>query len=440
MKSKIVPYSKKIFELIARRKNVVLLTFLAILGIDLYLRFWQYPNTFSFGWDQARDGWKVRDLLHGTLVLDGPRTGVGHFRLSALWFYFLAPFYRLTNLDPMGSAYANIVVSIFNSATLFIVSKKIFGSGYALLASYVLAINGYLISIMKIPWNVSPVIGVSVLIFFCIYRIVVFENYRLIFLLMLLTGFFINLHFSIVFLPPIIVLSLVLAKNKTKTVKYLFLSLPFFLIWFVPLIFLDLKWSGDNSEMFLRFTREYMIDGFHFQFFIHRLNDALIQFEKLFLISYTIGWGKFIPILILVILTMFDNHKNKIFNYLLVLWFGVPAVIYSFYSGTTSEYYMLLSAPIVIYIMIYFQKKFIQILSLYNLNKAAIIISTIVWVLYGYIASSGHWIKSPYGGLNKQKDEVRKIMNDGGTIGYNEGDIKAYIFQVYMDNSRKITK
>ena len=51
-----------------------------LLLIFLYLRFWNIENTMEYGWDQARDAWKVRDILSGTVVFDGPR--------RTIWEYF----------------------------------------------------------------------------------------------------------------------------------------------------------------------------------------------------------------------------------------------------------------------------------------------------------------------------------------------------------------
>ena len=95
-------------------RNKVLVIFLFITAIGLYLRFYNFENTISYGWDQARDAWKTRDILHGQLVLDGPKTGIGQFHLGPLWFYLLAPFYYITGLDPVGAQYLNIIIKIFN--------------------------------------------------------------------------------------------------------------------------------------------------------------------------------------------------------------------------------------------------------------------------------------------------------------------------------------
>ncbi len=411
--------------------------FFAIFCIGLYLRFWNYSNTFDMGWDQARDGWKVRDILHGTLVTNGPRTGVGHFHLAPLWYYFLTPFYFLTRLDPVASLYANVLVGIVNFLLFYWVTKRIFGTVSALLALYILATNDYLIEIMRIPWNVSPVLGVSSLIFYCIHEIVFHERYRYTFLLSALTGFFINLHFGFVFLPPIILASMLCMKHRIRFVKYGLYSIPIFIIWFIPLVLLDIEWKGGNTGLLKNLFSDYLIHGFHLQFYLHRLHDAFIMFEKIFIIHHAIAWGKFVPMLVVGLFSLRDSMKNRKMNYLLSLWFFVPSIIYAFYGGSTSEYYMLLSAPMVIYMMLYMQKRVFAIFQRYKFRKFGLVLITIAWLLYGLRGAEGKWLRKAYGGLNEQRDQVYRMYKGGGTIEYNEGDPKAYLMQVIRDANTK---
>lgn len=102
--------------------------FLVVLLIGMYLRFYRIYDVQSFGWDQAKDAWKTRDILMRQIVLDGPRTGVGHFNLGPLWYYLLSPFYYFAKLDLRGANYLNILVNIFNFCAIFWVTKKIFTS------------------------------------------------------------------------------------------------------------------------------------------------------------------------------------------------------------------------------------------------------------------------------------------------------------------------
>ena len=413
------------------RKHYVPLAFFGLLLIGLYLRFWNIENSFQFGWDQARDAWKVRDILTGTLVLNGPRTGIGHFHLGPIWYYYLAPFYFLTRLDPIAAQYGNMLVYLFNFIVFFWATNRIFGAKFAIVATYIFTMSGELIAMGKTPWNVSPVLGVSTLIFYCLYEIVVHEKYKLLLSVMFLSGLFLHLHFAFVFLPPIIFFSLFFAKDKKKVLQWGLLGLPFLLMWALPLLFLDIEWKGGNANMFRSFLKDYFIGGFHFRFFMLRIHDAFIQYERILSIPHSIAWGKFVVPLIFVLVSATERGKVLIRNYLMFLWFLVPAVVYSFYTGTTSEYYVLLNAPMVIFSLVYLVQK------LFTIKKipqyALLILVSLILGYYTYRTSGNQWIKPVYGGLAKQKDETRKCIKEGCKKEYDEGFIDSYLYSIWTD-------
>lgn len=420
----------KFFEIINKYKFILI--FLLIILVGMYLRFYKIEYIQSFGWDQARDAWKVRDIIKGQIVLNGPRTGIGHFHLGPLWYYLLVPFYYLTNLDPVGVIYLNIIVNLFNFVAIFLVTKKIYGEKAALFVSFIYATNKYLIEINRTAWNVSLIPGVSVLIFYCIYKIVYENNYKWILVLSFLTGLFFHLHFSVVFLPLIIVLSLILAKDKKKVFIYGLISLPLLIIWFIPSVFYDLQSKNNNLNLFSNFLKDYLIKGFHFRFFLYRLHDAFIQFQMILSLPRTYNFLKFIiPGIYLVTLIFEKVKKQKILGYLIFLWFIVPAFGYSFYGGTTSEYYMLMNSVLVIYILVYLQKKLLKIKF-----KPLIYFLIIFWGCFTYFQTKGLWIKSGDGGLVKQKEHVRGRIRQNNKIEFNEGNIDAYLWQIWVEDKK----
>lgn len=106
-----------------------------IVAVAMYLRFYRIYDTQPFGWDQARDAWKTRDILTGQVVLNGPRTGIGHFHLGSLWYYFLAPFYYFSKLNPISANYLNFIINLFNILALSWVTKKIYSERTAILVT-----------------------------------------------------------------------------------------------------------------------------------------------------------------------------------------------------------------------------------------------------------------------------------------------------------------
>lgn len=406
-------------------KNRFSLIFVIILIIGLYLRFYNLSNYFGYGWDQARDAWKTRDIIHGQLVLNGPRTGIGHFNLGPLWYYLLVPFYFFTNLDPIGATYLNILINIFNFIATFWVTKKIYNEKAALFISLIIALNRYLININQIPWNVSPVPGVTILIFYGIYSVVLKNNYKWIPWIVFLTGLFLHLHFAIVFVIPIVFVSLLFAKDKKQVIKKGLISLPLFLVWFIPNIAYDMLNKYGNYNLFSNFFKDYWINGFHLRFFLFRLNDAFIQFQTVFSLPSQYPLLKYIiPTIFIIVLLFEKNKKTKLLGILMFLWFIIPAVVYTFYGGSTSEYYVLINMPMVLYIVLYLQKKLIGIGF-----KPLILLSLVaIWIFYGYSNTFNLWTKPSNGGLNKAKADVRKIIKAGEKIPFNEGDIMSYIY------------
>lgn len=408
------------------------LIFLLIVLVGMYLRFYKIEYTQSFGWDQARDAWLVRDIIHGKIILNGPRTGIGHFHLGPLWYYLLVPFYLLTNLDPSGAIYLNILVNLLNFIAIFYVSKKIYGNKAALFISFIYATNNYLIQINRTAWNVSPIPGVAALIFYGIYKVVYEKKYKWILIISCLTGLFLHLHFTVVFLPLIIILSLILVKNKKKAFIWGAASLPLLFVWFIPNILYDIQSKNNNSSLFVNFLKDYFINGFHFKFFLFRLNDAFIQFQTILSLPKAYSLLKFVvPAIYFVALLFEKEKKQKILGYLILLWFIVPAFGYSFYGGTTSEYYMLMNSVLVIYILVYLQQKLLKIKF-----KPIIYLLIIFWCYFTYFQTKDLWIKNNDGGLVKQKEYVRKRILENNKIEFNEGAIDAYLWQIWVEDKK----
>ena len=415
------------------KKYYWLLAFILIILVGFYLRFYGIESSQDFGWDQGRDAWLVRDIIvKKIVVLNGPLTGVGHFHLGPLWYYLLVPFYYLTNLDPTGANYLNILVFVLNLIIIFWVTLKIFGKKTALFTTFIYATNKYLITINRTPWNVSLIPGISTLIFYGIYQIIFKSNYKWIFIISFLTGVFLHVHFSVVFLPIIIAFSLILAKDKKKTLIYSILSFPLFLIWFIPNILSDFQTKYNNLNLFSNFFKDYLIRGFHLRFFIHRLYDAFIQFETILSLPKL---NRFIVLIIPAIYFIFlvfeKDKKQKILGYLILLWFLIPAFIYAFYGGSTSEYYMLMTSLLVIFIVVYIQKKLLK----FNF-KPMILILIIFWFIFSYFQTKDLWIKDDTGGLKKQKEEVRQRIRENNKINFNEGDIKSYLWQIWVEDKK----
>jgi 4-amino-4-deoxy-L-arabinose transferase-like glycosyltransferase len=380
----------------------------------------------SFGWDQSRDAWVVRDILHGQYTLVGPRTGIGQFHLGPLYYYVLVPFFFITKFDPMGSTYLNIILNIVNFVIFYVVTRKMFGSYASLFVIGVYAVSNYIVGINRVPWNVTLMPGISALIFFSIYQIYK-GKYMWIYIASLLAGLYFHIHFTAVFLPPIIIASLLFVPKKTVVVKHVIYSLPLFFLWFIPNIIQEITSQHKDYGRYQEFLKYYFI-GFHGRFLLHRLNDALVMFRVILyyppfqLLAYII-----LPVFIF--LSWWKSTKqDKLLAYLLSLWFIIPLFGFTLYGGPLSEYYFLYQVPMVLFIFYIVQKKLLVLAF-----KPVIVVLIVFWSIYLYQNTKDSWIKPSYGGLQEQKDSVKKVIKNGEKIEFNVGDIKSYLYLIWTE-------
>ena len=141
-------------------------------------------------------------------------------------------------------------------------------------------------------------------------------------------------------------------------------------------------------------------------------------------------FGKFIIPLVYFLVLLFEKEKKqKILGYLISLWFFVPALGYSFYGGTTSEYYMLFNSVLVIYILVYLQKKLLRLRF-----KPTIYLLAIFWIFFLYFQTKDLWIKDDTDGLVKQKEYVRERIRQKNKIEFDEGKIESYLWHIWVED------
>jgi len=426
-------WEKKRFKLIEKKLRKILkpwVIFLLILAVGMYLRFYRIEYVESFEWDQVRDSWVVRNILMGDYALLGPRTGIGHFHLPPLYYYFLAPFFYIWKLDPVALNYFNMLMNVINFVIIYKVTKNIFNEKAGLFVSLIYAVSHYLIGVNRVPWNVTLMPGVAALIFYGITQIYK-ERYKWVFGVWALSGFYFNLHFTAVFVTLIVLVSLMGVKDKVKVVKYSLFSLPLYFVWLIPTIIYFIQ-GGDDFLKFQDFWNVYYI-GLHFRFMLHRLSFALVQFDS---ILYYSGFKllKFVlPAIYGIWIVFFEKDSwKKLLGYLISLWFIIPLIGFTLYGGPLSEYYFLYNSVMVLYVFWYLQEKLLKT----RFKQIFIILLLIFWGTYIYQNTKDLWVKPIEGGFKEQRDYVEDQLAKEGSISFSETDIRSYLFTIWGGESK----
>jgi len=108
---------EKIKKYIFHHKIEITLLFV-ILVVAAFFRIYKISEYMTFLGDEGRDAMVAKDILQGNFTLLGPRASAGDFFLGPIYYYMMAPFLFLSNLDPVGPA---IMVALFGVATVFLV-------------------------------------------------------------------------------------------------------------------------------------------------------------------------------------------------------------------------------------------------------------------------------------------------------------------------------
>ncbi len=228
---------------------------LIILGIAIYLRFYNLENTFMFQGDQGRDALIVANIFkEKDPVFIGPVTSIGNMYLGPFYYYFMLPFLYLSYPNPIGPVYAVAALSVITVALIYFVTKKIFNQKIAVLATIFFALSHIVIEHARFSWNPNPAPFFSLLMFYFSY-LAVKKDSRYWLLVSIMFSILVQLHYvallSVAGAGVFLLLHLT-KKNKKKDskklLKHIILSILLFLLSLTPLILFDFKHDWRNVQ------------------------------------------------------------------------------------------------------------------------------------------------------------------------------------------------
>jgi hypothetical protein len=318
-------------EKIYRHKFFKVVLFLVILGWGIYLRINHLESKYSFNWDQETDAYKVMSIIEERkLTLIGPRavSDAGFF-FGPYHYYFLVPFYMITQGDPIAGAYAAITVAVITVVLGFFVAYRVFGLGVAFSTEFFLA-NSFDIT----SWNVMYIKAMSILFFFFCWRGL--SNGKYYFGVMFLLGLMINTHASAITLIPVVLY--VWWIRKQNNLKKMMVGFLFFLLPFLPLIIFDLRHDFLNITNVIELFRhsENMSSGENYLFlrtFWRAINFSDMPFGGaiLYFLIRVISLGAIGAIIM--------GTNNSRYRLLMIIWVVSPLLFLAFYKGNIPEYY-----------------------------------------------------------------------------------------------------
>jgi 4-amino-4-deoxy-L-arabinose transferase-like glycosyltransferase len=384
----------------------------------------------GFSWDQVRDAQKVNDILDRKLHLQGPRTGIGQMHIGVLHYYLLAPFYFITDRDPIAAYNYAFVLNIVSLVSAAVVFKKLFGDKAAVFATYMYCFNDYIAEMGRNPWNVTMGIAIGLWIFYVTMKYMSSRRPYYLVWFGALTGLYFHSHFSFVFYLPLLIVLFCIFGRTRQALIHLLVGLMLMIVFMSGNIYSELINHNSDANRYKDFWNNYFV-GFHMQFFLYRLPYNLIMIEKV--ISNGYGWIlKYVFVIMFGVLTCVhrSNPKARHIALLAVCLLGIPTIGYSIYGGTLSEYYYLFQFPVIIAILWYMGSSLYHSIP-HTYQKPYLVFLGILCLIYTSTNVKPMLVSRVEDNLQAQKDYMLSQIKAGRVIKWEEGNMDSYLYQWY---------
>lgn len=418
---------EKLYVLYRKYWKILLLI---IFVLHIGLRVYQLEEKAVFGPDQVDNAWTAKNLIvNKKIPLEGmvAKANTG-FYIGPLYYYYIIPFYAVTDLDPIASPIIAALTSIFTFFVLFFCIRGIFSREVAFVAVFLYAVASYAIGFDRIQWPVNFIVPVSLLIFYSLYKIIAGKS-KYIFLLSILLGASLHINFTSVFFFILVFLALPFFPRNKKTLKYILLAIPLFLIFLIPSFFAELQSKASSSRHIASYVQTYY-HGIHLVRVLQLAKDAFIEFDgMLYLPSLKILKYILLPLFALLYLRRHRTQEKMLVCYLMILWFLVPWGVFSVYRGEISNYYFSLTRPIVLIVISYLLVTVGRLPSI--IPKITIVC---VLLLFAYVNITA-FFQSRVQNLSFYKQKMFPEAKAGGKHPFTAGSPESYLFYYY---SRKL--
>jgi 4-amino-4-deoxy-L-arabinose transferase-like glycosyltransferase len=348
-----------------------------ILLVAAFLRLYKIQDYMTFLGDEGRDVLVAYNILHGHLTLLGPTSSVGGFFLGPIYYYFMAPFLLLFNYNPVGPA---VMVAFFGIATVWLIYQfcsELFNKKIGIIAAALYAVSPLVIAYSRSSWNPNPLPFFALLALYVVYKASQKNSARLFFLVGILLGIAMQLHYLTLFLGAVIFAYVILAQviNNTRKWTKVFLTsfkqnlliLFGFLVGWSPLLafefrhnFIDFKnisnfvlHSGNTGAgpNFLYTIYDVFFRLFGRLVFYFPAKDQLKLYSSGLLDLWS---GCIILIAVLSVFLILRNfykslklNKKDSKKYLLIfLWFAFGVLLFGFYKKPIYDYYFAFMFPL----------------------------------------------------------------------------------------------
>lgn len=318
--------------------NRTLITLALIILLAIFLRFLYFPENIYFGYDQARDAFISREVLHGKIKIIGPTTSIPGLNHGALFYYLYAPIYLLSQSDPSGLA---IFLRVYNSLgiiLIFFIGRNLFGKWTGIISALLFAFS-YEQTQYSLFMTHPALAVITVLTFYLGMSYLFFKNKAFgLPLAVLGLGLSFQFHFLLAYLFIIFILDLIIFHTKLPKInlRMYFITIATFLFSTLTYIIAEAKNGFQTIRNLFALYSDPVLKPASYGGINNALHAALRYFQdNIFAASQAA------PVLLLIfsLLALYFLKDSLIRNKIIFLlsWFILGLI--SYYINDTSLYF-----------------------------------------------------------------------------------------------------
>lgn len=412
--------------MILRKYTIILV---AIFLFHLFFRFYNLGQWATYGWDQVDNAWAAARILiaHKYPLIGMVAKQNSGMYIGPLYYYLVAVFYFFTRLNPIASPLLAGFSAIVSFWVIAYVSKKLFSPGVSLWSCFIYTFSDFIIRSERIQWPVNFIAPASLLILYFLYKVISGEPKYLIHVA-IFAGLSFHFHFTAVFYPILIVLSLPFFPMKKISWKHVLVSLGIFILFFVPQILHYLTSKHANGiAKYTEYIRDYY-HGLHLRRVMQLAHDAVIEFEAIlelpykFLRNAVFFW---VPLFSVVSVRTANKNAWKLV-YLIAIWIIVPWFVFSTYKGEISNYYFSVQLYLAVIVFAYLTHWLWE-----RKNILPRILVILFWFYYAF-ANTRAFLATGDGNLRKDTAVAQQAVQEEKYINFTEGDPQSYLYFYLM--------
>lgn len=318
-----------------------------ILLLGAFLRLYNISDIAQFEYDEQYNSYLVYNFIKNHhLSLVGQEMSFGGMFLGPWHYLYLAPFYMIFSLHPVGGFVGEVFIGVATIVSYFFVGSRLFSKEVGFLAAFFRAI---LFTLITQDLTITPPYPSELVALWFIYFLKQFldGSRRAFYILAFLFGLMFTVHLSILPLVAVWIILFVIFKPVKLGAHLLLKSLIFFMLPVLPIILFEIR---HNFVHIQRLLTTLVSEGRTEISFLEKVWKVIsFNLTNFYLLFDSFLFSKWLGLVVIVAIlwVLIKSKKSKMFV-LFVTTVCIVILYYIVYPRVVSEYYFMALVPVIL--------------------------------------------------------------------------------------------